>query len=205
MGRKRRFHGRAPPLDVLYDDRHMILVMSAAGERREQSHERIIDAAARALRRSGCDGVGVADVMREAGLTHGGFYAHFESREDLLVAALERAGLASQATLFAALVHAYLGSKHCRDAEHGCPVAALSSELPRQSGAVRRAAEERVRDLVVAVRSVLPETAPPADAPLIAATLVGTVQLARSMRPAERDALLASARQALIERYEPLP
>jgi TetR/AcrR family transcriptional regulator, transcriptional repressor for nem operon len=195
----------------------MIPIMSVAADRRDLSHERIIDAAARALRRSGCNGVGVADVMREAGLTHGGFYAHFESREDLLVAALERAGLASNATLsaavergqragespFSALVHAYLGSKHCRDVERGCPVAALASELPRQSAAVRRAAEERVRGLVSAVRAVLPATALPADAPLIAATLVGTLQLARSMRGPERDALLASARQSLIERYEP--
>src|SRR5258708_20431950 len=60
--------------------------------RKEETHDRIVDAAARAIQRHGYAGVGVADVMKEAGLTHGGFYAHFDSREALLVEALERAG-----------------------------------------------------------------------------------------------------------------
>src|SRR5215468_3108234 len=59
---------------------------------KEATHERIVDVAARAIRRNGYAGVGVADVMKEAGLTHGGFYAHFDSRDALLVEALERAG-----------------------------------------------------------------------------------------------------------------
>jgi len=71
--------------------------------RKEETHERILDVAARAIRRRGYAGVGVADVMKEAGLTHGGFYAHFDSRDDLLVAALERAGRESAATLTRAL------------------------------------------------------------------------------------------------------
>src|SRR6266849_10651242 len=65
--------------------------------RKEETHERIVDAAARAIHRHGYAGVGVADVMKEAGLTHGGFYAHFDSREALLVEALERAGRQSLA------------------------------------------------------------------------------------------------------------
>ena len=60
--------------------------------RKEETHERIVDVAARAIRRHGYAGVGVAEVMKEAGLTHGGFYAHFESRDALLVEAIERAG-----------------------------------------------------------------------------------------------------------------
>jgi AcrR family transcriptional regulator len=60
--------------------------------RKEDTHERIVSVAARAIRRQGYAGVGVADVMKEAGLTHGGFYAHFDSRDALLVEALERAG-----------------------------------------------------------------------------------------------------------------
>ena len=59
--------------------------MSAVPTRREATHERIVDAAARVLRRDGYAGVGVADVMKQAGLTHGGFYAHFGSRDALLV------------------------------------------------------------------------------------------------------------------------
>ena len=66
--------------------------MDAEPTRKQRSHDRIVEAAARAIRRDGYGGVGVADVMREAGLTHGGFYAHFASRDALLVEALERAG-----------------------------------------------------------------------------------------------------------------
>ena len=65
--------------------------MNESTDRKQRSHERIVDAAARAIRQRGYAGVGVADVMKEAGLTHGGFYAHFPSRDALIVAALERA------------------------------------------------------------------------------------------------------------------
>ena len=64
---------------------------------KEASHERIVQAAARAIRRSGYDGTGVADIMKEAGLTHGAFYAHFQSREAMLAEAADRAGAESNA------------------------------------------------------------------------------------------------------------
>src|SRR6266496_3897353 len=74
-----------------------------AGSKKEETRERILRAAARAIRKHGYEGVGVADVMKEAGLTHGGFYAHFESRDALLAAAADQAmGIA--ATLVGALV-----------------------------------------------------------------------------------------------------
>src|SRR5918992_1977361 len=79
--------------------------MSAATKRRadpsrkEATHERIVEAAARAIRRSGYSGTGVADIMKSAGLTHGGFYAHFDSREAMLAEAADRAGAESVATL----------------------------------------------------------------------------------------------------------
>ena len=60
--------------------------------RKEITHERIVETAARAIRRSGYDGTGVADIMKEAGLTHGGFYAHFPSRDAMLAEAADRAG-----------------------------------------------------------------------------------------------------------------
>src|SRR5690349_8558801 len=121
--------------------------------RKEDTHERIVEAAARALRRNGYAGVGVADVMKEAGLTHGGFYAHFPSRDALLVEALERAGkhsfesvtraaeqrAAKGVSAFRALVESYLSDGHLGSMESGCPVAALGSDMPRQSEAVREA------------------------------------------------------------------
>src|SRR3954453_21172184 len=66
---------------------------------KEATHERIVDAAARAIRRSGYNGTGVADIMKDAGLTHGGFYAHFPSREAMLAEAADRAGRESVAMM----------------------------------------------------------------------------------------------------------
>ena len=121
--------------------------------RKEETHERIVDAAARAIRRHGYAGVGVADVMKEAGLTHGGFYAHFESRDALLVEALARAGRDSArrrracrggaagkgVSAFRSLVETYLADRHLASMDTGCPVAALGCDMPRQSrGRARR-------------------------------------------------------------------
>src|ERR1700712_5216109 len=72
---------------------------AAKPSKRELTHDRIVEVASRALRRNGYEGVGVADVMKEAGLTHGGFYSHFESREAMLAEALVRAGQQSAASM----------------------------------------------------------------------------------------------------------
>src|SRR4051812_31456032 len=128
---------------------------------KHETHDRIVEAAARAIRRHGYAGVGVADVMKEAGLTHGGFYAHFDSRDAMLVEALERAGsdsachlngaigarIAEGASPFRALVETYLADAQLAAIETGCPVAALGSDIPRQSPAVREASARRVRQL----------------------------------------------------------
>ena len=184
--------------------------------RKQDTHERIVDVAARAIRRHGYAGVGVADVMKEAGLTHGGFYAHFDSRDALLVEALERAGresgeavtralerrAAKGVSAFRALVEAYLGDEHLASLETGCPVAALACDMPRQSDAVREASAVRVRRLVAGVQSALPD-ASRATASVVAGTLVGTLQLARALSAdADGRALLSAARKALIHQYD---
>jgi TetR/AcrR family transcriptional repressor of nem operon len=184
-----------------------------ANTRKEDTHERIVQAAARAIRRHGYSGVGVADVMKEAGLTHGGFYAHFKSRDELLVEALERAGRDSGAAMaraaqsrrsrgvsaFRALVDSYLSEAHLAAMDSGCPVAALGCDMARQSGALRRASTQRVERLIALVRDTLP-AARQASAVVIAGTLVGTLQLARALGDnAEGRAVLAAARKALIE------
>src|SRR4051812_11208330 len=120
--------------------------MESRPSRKEVTHDRIVETAARAIRRAGYDGVGVADIMKEAGLTHGGFYAHFPSRDALLVEAIERAGRDSAAVMaqssarrrakgaspFRAFVESYLSDAHLASHDVGCPVAALASEMPRQ-------------------------------------------------------------------------
>jgi AcrR family transcriptional regulator len=194
----------------------MTVIMSASPDRKALTHDRIVEVAARTLRRSGYDGVGVAEVMKEAGLTHGGFYAHFASRSALLVEAMQRAGRDSAAVLaermaqkqaegaspFGALVNAYLSEQQLASAEYGCPVAALASEIPRQSDEIGDAARARVAALIGGVQRVLPPGTEAAQAAAIAATMVGSVQLARALGGKAGKALLATARQNLITRYE---
>jgi TetR/AcrR family transcriptional regulator, transcriptional repressor for nem operon len=182
--------------------------------RKEISHQRILEAAARAIRRSGYTGTGVADIMKEAGLTHGGFYAHFESREAMLAEAADRAGAQSVATLerfvaqvppkeaFRALVTAYLSKGHVESAEVGCPVAALGSEMPRQAPEVRRAATRRIKEMIDLVSRHSPGWGEPGahERALIAtATMVGALVLARAVDDPKLSAsILEAARGELI-------
>lgn len=190
--------------------------MQTQPSRRDTSHERIVEVAARTLRRNGYDGVGVADVMKQAGLTHGGFYAHFASRDALLAEALVHAGRDSAAimgrrisqrqargkTALQALVESYLSETHLRDVEDGCVIAALGSEMHRQTPALLAASAERVRGLINIVQRTLPEGGTPEQAMVIASTLVGTLQLARTLGPnAQGTALLAATRTALLAQY----
>jgi AcrR family transcriptional regulator len=182
--------------------------------RREQSHQRILEAAARAVCREGYAGVGVAAVMKEAGLTHGGFYAHFDSREALLAEALEHAGRKSVARLqerarvgrgvspLRALVDGYLSEAHAESFEEGCPVAALGSEMARTGPELRAVAGGRMRGLVAFVEGALPAGSPAGSATAIAATLVGALQMARTFDGAERRKVLRDCRAALLDQYD---
>ena len=183
--------------------------------RRELSHQRILDAAARAVRKHGYGGVGVAEVMKEAGLTHGGFYAHFKSRDALLAAAVEHAGnesagfiakriatrMARGASPVRALVESYLADIHVYASEHGCPVAALGSEMPRQADDVRDVARHRVTALIDLARQALPPGSPEHAPFALASSLVGAVQLARTLGDLGRD-MLDSTSETLIAQYE---
>src|SRR5258705_1516499 len=137
--------------------------------RKEVTHERIVGAAARSIRRTGYDGTGVADIMKKVGLTHGGFYAHFSSREAMLAEAADRAGAESVATLtriaaaappqeaLRSMIRAYLSKEHVEDAETGCPVVALGSEMPGQSSRGRRAPTRRIQEMIDLVARYSPD------------------------------------------------
>lgn len=181
----------------------------AATRSKDATHERIVDAAARAIRRSGYDGTSVADIMKQAGLTHGGFYAHFPSREAMLAEAADRAGadaVAASARVAAAappeqalqrMMSAYLSKQHLDSVERGCPVVALGSEMPRQAPEVRRATTRRIKEMIDGVARHLPDWGQPAaheQALVIVSAMVGTLLLARAVDDAKlSDALLASA------------
>ncbi len=181
---------------------------------KEVTHERIVGAAARAIRRSGYDGTSVADIMKAAGLTHGGFYAHFASREAMLAEAADRAGAeaaAVSARIVAAappekalqrLMYAYLSKEHVRGVEVGCPIAALGSEMPRQAPEVRRAATRRIKEMIDIVARQSPDWGQPGaheHALVTVATMVGALLLARAVDdPKLSDALLKAALKRLV-------
>ncbi len=185
--------------------------------RKEVSRERIVTAASLIVRRAGFHGVGVADVMNEAGLTHGGFYAHFDSRDALLCAAVDRAGKESASLLdehmmrltragvspFRALVETYLYEDAIGNREHGCPVAALCSEMPQQSSDVADASRQLVRQLHRLVERTLPATHPAGAAWVVTSALVGALQMARALGDNDEGrAVLDAARVDLLSRYD---
>lgn len=199
-----------------YDARNIAPIMSFVPTKKELSHSRIVDVASRAIRRGGYRGVGVADIMKEAGLTHGGFYAHFDSRDALLVEAMERAGEDNLASLvevierrlrkggsrFRALIETYLHDAHIHRTEDGCVIAALASEMTRQEDVVRDEARRRVVAMVSLVRAALSDNKNENEADVVTATMVGALQLARTLGGKAGRDLLAQTRQSLIERYD---
>lgn len=177
--------------------------------RKEATHDRIVEAASRAIRRSGYGGTGVADIMKEAGLTHGGFYAHFSSREAMLAEAADRAGADSVARLarvastappqraLQTMLETYLSKTHAEGVEIGCPVAALGSEMPRQPPEVRRAATSRIKEMIDLVARQSPDWGQPGAherALVTVSTMVGALLLARAVdEPRLSDAIREAA------------
>ena len=178
--------------------------------RKEITHARILETAARVIRRSGYDGTGVADIMKEAGLTHGGFYAHFASRDAMLAEAADRAGeetIAIAKKILAevpeeqalmALMRAYLSDEHMTNVETGCSLAALGSEMPRQVADVRNASTRRVKEILTLIKSRLPANKDE-DALVMFSTMVGTLLLARAVDDPE---LSEAFRKAALMQYE---
>jgi AcrR family transcriptional regulator len=182
---------------------------------KEASHERIVSAAARAIRRSGYDGTGVADIMKEAGLTHGAFYAHFPSREAMLAEAAARAcaetaaataGVVASvppAQALNSMLRTYLSPEHLAQVELGCPLAALGSETPRQAAEVRRVTTRHIKEMIDFVARQSPDWGQPAAherALVTVATMVGTLMLARAV---DEPALSASLCEAALKHLPP--
>jgi AcrR family transcriptional regulator len=182
---------------------------------KDATHERIVSVAARAIRRSGYAGTGVADIMKEAGLTHGAFYAHFASREAMLAEAASRACAESAAAVsevvasvptdqaLKTMLHAYLSQDHLHQIETGCPLAALGSETVRQAPEVRRAVTQHIKAMVDLVARQSPDWGQPAAherALLSIAAMVGTLVLARAV---DEPALSDSLREAALKYLAP--
>ncbi|UNK47997.1 TetR/AcrR family transcriptional regulator [Lysobacter sp. S4-A87] len=181
-----------------------------------QTRQRVLRVAARAIRSEGPARVGVAGVMREAGLTHGGFYAHFQSKDELVAAAItqmfEDSGAQWRQSLegrgdadgLASCLRVYLSAEH-RDAPgNGCPMAALASELPRLDAAAREAYSRGSRQLTESLAGLLARLGHDdahALASSVLAELIGTLAMARcESNRARSDALLSAARRQLGRR-----
>jgi len=131
-------------------------LMKVSREEAARNRERIVEAAAQRFRERGFDGIGVAEVMQEAGLTHGGFYGHFASKDDLMAEACSRAirqsrelwarrAQAAEGEPLEALARLYLSPRHRDDPGHGCAAAALAADAARQGPGVRHAITDGLR------------------------------------------------------------
>jgi TetR/AcrR family transcriptional regulator, transcriptional repressor for nem operon len=180
-------------------------------------HRKILKDASRRVRAEGITGAAVSSVMRDAGLTHGGFYKHFGSKDDLLTESLseafqEIADRLTQAveksppgTAWKAIVKAYLSAEHCEHAEHGCPLAALASELARAGPSVKAPIrgelikyKNRLLPLMPGRRVADKERAFFA----IFSTMIGAIAIARILPDqAARARVLASAQDFLLRSF----
>lgn len=180
--------------------------MRVSREQMAENRRKILEAASRLFRERGFESVTVAQVMAAAGLTHGGFYGHFESKDDLIAQALAHALAPGPATRLdlAAYAKAYLARSHRDDVAGGCPLAALGSETARHGGAARTEMTAAVKRRI----ERLTPSAPGADdagkrraAIGSWASMVGAVVLARmSDDPALADELLSETRAWIGEK-----
>jgi TetR/AcrR family transcriptional repressor of nem operon len=179
-------------------------------EQAQAHRDKILEVAGTLFRERGYEGIGVAEIMKRAGLTHGGFYGHFDSKDDLAAEitgrVLRRDGWLERLTgrpdpSFADLVRSYLSPRHRDNPGHGCFFAAVGSDVARQPRSVRRAFTDGVRKRLDILTHLVPGRSAAARRRKSIATLsalVGALVLARAVDdPALSDEILAAAAASL--------
>lgn len=190
--------------------------MRYSAEHKEETHERIVRTASRRFRRSGAS-VGIADLMKALKLTHGGFYRHFRSKDDLLVEALENGFDDMRQRMSEAMakvppgrelesmIETYLSDRHCADAAGGCPVAALAAEIARRPRAVRAAFDRAIQYLVATMAGFMSgatEEERRQRAGVLFSGMSGTLAVARAVSDAQlRRTILEAARRIYTEAF----
>ncbi len=190
--------------------------MGAKAERKERSRERILASAGTLLREKGISGASVAEVMEGAGMTVGGFYAHFPSKASLVAETLRDALRGSRATLAAsagerrgaewvkAVARAYLSRQHRDNPRDGCPLPATLSEVAREDAEVREALAEEIGEAATEVAMRLEEAGlddSRDEALAVLSTMVGGLALARALKgSALSDRVLLACRRHIERR-----
>ena len=188
--------------------------MRYSREHKQETHARIVKKASVRLREKGAHGIGVADLMKEAGLTHGGFYAHFDSREALVIEAFAYAmdrsterwrKIAEQTPLdkrLATIVETYLTPVHRDDPGHGCAVPTLGAEIARESPKTRRAFAAKLDQMIDMLADQIPDVPRKAarkQAMATLATMMGTLVLSRIAGTGEFSGeMLGAGREAVL-------
>lgn len=178
-------------------------------EEKARTHARIVEVAAGMFRENGIAATGVADVMKAAGLTHGGFYRHFASKEDLVAAAISHAvsislaeleeaeGLEAKTAALKRYIDRYLSDEHVENPRDGCPLAALGPEAPRSSTRISSALDEGSVEAVRILAEAMDGRRETASA--LMATLLGTVVMARMAGSHQcRQLILSAGRKAAL-------
>jgi TetR/AcrR family transcriptional regulator, transcriptional repressor for nem operon len=189
--------------------------MGTSRAEKAASHDRILDIAAARIRRDGIAGLAVADLMNEAGLTHGGFYRHFDSREQLVGEATQRAlSQGSEWTVVSgrlggrrglgALVDGYLSPWHRDHPETGCGVAGVASDVARDGTPARASYTRQVKECLTVIGDLIDgfdHRAAERQATITLSLLVGAITIARAVDdPGLSDQILTNAADALKER-----
>ncbi|KAA0076159.1 TetR/AcrR family transcriptional regulator [Tardiphaga sp. P9-11] len=190
--------------------------MRYSKEHKLETHARIVKKASVRLREKGAHGIGVADLMKDAGLTHGGFYAHFDSREALVIEAFayamdrstdrwrQLAGQAAPDQRLATFVASYLSPQHRDNPGHGCAVPALGAEIARESPKTRKAFAAKLDQMIEMMSEQFhggPSKSARKHAMAALATMMGSVVLARVAGNGDlSEELLSAGREAVLER-----
>jgi TetR/AcrR family transcriptional repressor of nem operon len=191
--------------------------MRYSAEHKQETRERILRTASRHFRRRGGKGVAIADLMGKLKLTHGGFYKHFDSKEQLLAEAVakafeetegrfsERISKAKPGTELRTLIESYLSLEHCADTGGGCPMAALATELGRLPRAVRAQIDQAIKQRVKRVSRLMPgatEKEREQKTMALISGLIGTISVARALSdPKARHAVLEASRDFYIKTF----
>ena len=193
--------------------------MRYSREHKLETHARIVKKASVRIREKGAHGIGVADLMKDAGLTHGGFYAHFDSREALVIEAFAYAMDRSTERWrklaetippdkrMATIVETYLTPLHRDDPGHGCAVTALGAEIARESPKTRKAFAAKLEQMVDMLAEQIPDVPRKAarkQALATLSTMVGALVLSRIAGSGElSDDILGAGREAALGRAAP--